>query len=76
MMQADHIANGVLEGGLGKDDNEESKPLIIGGVDIEDAMFVYQRKMQALMDKLAFYPGRRWAAVAVTLMFFLVRMYI
>ena len=27
-------------------------------------------------DKISFYPGRRWAVTAITVAFFLVRMYI
>ena len=47
----------------------------MGGVDIEDAMFVAKRKAQILTDKIAFYPGRRWMAFSIILIFFLVRMY-
>ena len=54
----------------------EPTPLIIGGVDVEDAMFVAKRKMQNFLDKIAFYPGRRWCCFAFGLVFFLTRMYI
>ena len=49
---------------------------MIGGVDVEDALFVAKRKMQIFMDRISFYPGRRWAAFALVLAFFLTRMYI
>ena len=49
---------------------------MIGGVDMEDAMFVAKRKMQIFLDRISFYPGRRWLAFSVTLAFFLTRMYI
>ena len=54
----------------------EPTPLIIGGVDVEDAMFVAKRKMQNFLDKIAFYPGRRWCGFTFGLIFFLTRMYI
>ena len=50
--------------------------LVIGGVDMEDAMFVAKRKMQIFLDRISFYPGRRWLSFSVVLAFFLTRMYI
>ena len=50
--------------------------LVVGGVDMEDAMFVAKRKMQIFLDRISFYPGRRWLAFSVALAFFLTRMYI
>ena len=50
--------------------------LVIGGVDMEDTMFIAKRKMQIFLDRVSFYPGRRWLAFSVTLAFFLTRMYI
>ena len=61
---------------LGGLDSNEPKPVIIGGVDIEDAMFVAKRKSQIFLDKISFYPGRRWACFTFFLLFFLMRMYI
>ena len=43
---------------------------------MEDAMFVAKRKIQIFMDKISFYPGRRWACFSITLVFFLTRMYV
>ena len=54
----------------------DPQSLIIGGVDIEDLMFVAKRKTQVILDKLSFYPGRRWCAFSFMLLFFLTRMYI
>ena len=57
-------------------DGGGDESLIIGGVDMEDAMFVAKRKIQIFLDRISFYPGRRWAAFAVLLAFFLTRMYV
>ena len=43
---------------------------------MEDAMFVAKRKMQIFLDKISFYPGRRWLCFALALAFFLTRMYV
>ena len=55
---------------------EDPKQFMVNGVDIEDQMFVAKRRIQQTLDKLAFYPQRRWAALVVMLSFFFLRMYI
>ena len=59
----------------GANNGGEPETLIIGGVDVEDAMFLGKRKVQQFLDRIAFYPGKRWAAFFIMLSFFLLRMY-
>ena len=56
--------------------DEPKGGLVIGGVDLEDAHFVAKRRLQIFLDKISFYPGRRWAAFGVALSIFLLRIYI
>ena len=55
---------------------EEPETLKIGGVDVEDAMFLAKRRLQNFLDKIQFFPGRRWMAFTFMLVFFLFRMYV
>ena len=57
----------------GGEQGDES--MVIGGIDVEDLMFLAKRKTQVFLDKISFYPGRRWIAFTVVLAFFLLRMY-
>ena len=77
-MQGDQSSMpGAVDHGVGDNGQDgDIKGVVIGGVDVEDAMFVAKRKMQIFLDRIAFYPGRRWACFFGFLFFFLTRMYI
>ena len=45
-MQGDQSFPGAVDHGVGDDGSGDPKGVVIGGVDMEDAMFVAKRKMQ------------------------------
>lgn len=45
-------------------------------LDLDDAKFIAKRKLQVLLDRLNPHKAQRWAAFALVLSVFLIRVYI